>query len=228
MEEARARGDTVIYVHPFDRPDVWRGHETLVEEIKEQFGELGEAGQPEVMVCSVGGGGLLSGVLQGLEKAGWHETLLLAVETDGADSLAQSLQAGKHITLPGITSQATTLGAVRVAERAYELAAQAREAGRLREVVLSDAEAAMGCWRFADDQRHLVELSCGVNLALCYGGRLSKALGRPVKPTDRVVIEVCGGSMVNTQMIEGWRQEFGLLDGEKVDKVPSAVTAPGN
>jgi L-serine/L-threonine ammonia-lyase len=29
-------------------------------------------------------------------------------------------------------------------------------------------------------------------LALCYGGRLDKALGRRVKPDEKVVIIVCG------------------------------------
>lgn len=226
MPEAKERGETPIYVNPFNHPDIWAGHETLVQEIKAQFEELGEIGQPEVMICSVGGGGLLCGVLQGLKRAHWDKTLVLAVEAEGANSLAKSLEEEQHITLPGITSQATTLGAVRVAEQAFELATEAKDAGRLRSIVLSDAEAAMGAWRFADDERFLVELSCGVNLALCYDGRLAQALGRKVKPSDRVVIEVCGGSMVSTEMIEHWRREFGLLDTKPNGIVPSAVTAP--
>jgi L-serine/L-threonine ammonia-lyase len=92
----------------------------------------------------------------------------------------------------------------------------------VRSVVLSDAEAAMGCWRFADDEKSLVELACGVNLALCYGGRLDKALGRKVMPDDKVVIIVCGGSNVTTAMVEGWRQEYGYLDDRVTNEVPIA------
>ncbi|KAI7650622.1 hypothetical protein KC318_g16306, partial [Hortaea werneckii] len=134
-------------------------------------------------------------------------------------------------TLPGITSLATSLGATRVAERTFELAKKWEEAGRVKSAVFTDAEAAMGCWRLADDERLLVELACGVNLAVCYGGRLEKALGRPVRKDEKVVIEVCGGSNVSTEIIEGWRREYGDLDAnvngaQQVADVPSAAEAP--
>ena len=88
----------------------------------------------------------------------------------------------------------------------------------------------MGCWRFADDERVLVELACGVNTALCYGGRLERALGREVKPEEKVVIVVCGGQNVSTSMVESWRKEFGTLDdavanGHANGVVPSGVSA---
>jgi L-serine/L-threonine ammonia-lyase len=79
----------------------------------------------------------------------------------------------------------------------------------VRNLVLSDAEAAMGCWRFADAENMLVEPACGVNLALCYGNRLKKALGRPVRPEDVAVIVVCGGAATSTEMISAWRKEYG-------------------
>jgi L-serine/L-threonine ammonia-lyase len=103
--------------------------------------------------------------------------------------------------------------------------------GRMRNVVLTDAEAAMGCWRLADDERLMVELSCGVTAALCYGGRLKRALGRPVHPDEKVVIIICGGQAVTTSMIEQWRQEYGDLDSgynsdaSDSDTVPSGITA---
>jgi len=131
------------------------------------------------------------------------------------------------VTLSGISSEASSLGAVKVAERAFELAQVHAAAGRVRSVVLLDAEAAMGCWRFADEEKSLVELSCGVNLALCYGGRLDNALGRKVKPDDKVVIIVCGGSNVTTAMVEGWRQEYGYFNDRVINEVPSAKTGLG-
>ena len=224
MPKAEGRGEAGVYVPPFDHPDVWAGNHTIVQELE---GQLGEEGEPDVLVCSVGGGGLFCGIAQGAEEAGWKRTQILAVETQGCNALNHSLQQGENSVLPGgITSQATSLGAVKVADRAYELAAKHQSTGQVKSVVLSDAEAAMGCWRFADDERTLVELSCGVNLALCYGGRLEKALGRPVKPDERVVIVVCGGSVVTTEMVENWRREFGDLDGSVNGDVPSAMTVP--
>ncbi|KAK1062337.1 catabolic L-serine/threonine dehydratase [Friedmanniomyces endolithicus] len=226
--ESEREEEEGVYVPPFDHEDVWAGNATLIEEVAAQMD--GE-GRPDVVVCSVGGGGLFNGIMQGIEgRAGWEGTTVLALETRGADSLAQSLERGELITLPGITSLATSLGATRVSERTFELASKGLVSGRVRSAVLTDAEAAMGCWRFADDERTLVELACGVNVALCYGGRLEKALGRPVGSEEKVVIVVCGGQNVTTSMVEGWRLEYGNLDKDvetngHAESVPSTVTA---
>lgn len=226
MPEAQARGEEAVFVPPFDHENVWKGNQTVFEEVAKQMHDQGN-GEADVMACSVGGGGLLIGLLQGMAEAGWRNTEVLAVETKGADSLSESLKMGELVALPGISSEATSLGAVKVADRCFDLAQRYEAAGLVRSVVLSDAEAAMGCWRFADDEKSLVELACGVNLALCYGGRLDKALGRKVKPDDKVVIIVCGGSNVTTAMVEGWRQEYGYLDDRIAQEVPSAKTGLG-
>ena len=99
------------YIHPFDHPTIWRGHSTMIEEWADQ------APKPDSLVLSVGGGGLLQGVLEGLERVGWDDVLVYAVETMGADSLYQSLKTGKRIALDAITSVATTLGARQVSSR---------------------------------------------------------------------------------------------------------------
>jgi len=127
--------------------------------------------------------------------------------------------------MPGITSLATSLGCVRVTPQTYDYA----QRENVRSVVLSDAEAAMGCWRLADDERTMVELACGVNVALCYDGRLEEALGRKVRPEDKVVIVLCGGSNVTFDMLAKWREEYGwveqMIKPSKGD-VPSEVTKP--
>ena len=209
-----------VYVPPFDHKDVWAGHATMVEEIKKQMG----GDTPDAISVSVGGGGLLNGVVQGLHEAGWDHTTVLAMETQGAHSLRASLNAGELVTLPGITSQASSLGAVRVAAKTFEN-------GRLpnvKSVVLSDAEAALGCWRLADDERIMVELACGVNVALCYDGRLQQTLDRPLTRDFKLVIVVCGGNSVSIDILAGWRKEFGYIE-KKIPHptdVPSAQTAP--
>ncbi|MEO1086314.1 MAG: pyridoxal-phosphate dependent enzyme, partial [Acidobacteriota bacterium] len=99
-----ARDDTA-YIHPFDDPYLWEGHATVIDEVA-------QAGvKPNVVVLSVGGGGLLCGAIEGLRRNGWADTPILAVETVGADSLATALAAGEHVGVDGITSIATSLGA---------------------------------------------------------------------------------------------------------------------
>lgn len=211
MVEAKARKEEPIYCHPYDDPDVWEGHSSLVDEVDQQLSQAGE-GAPDAIVCSVGGGGLFNGIMEGMEGiAGtkWDKTQVIALETKGADSLSNALDKDEWATLPGITSIATSLGAVKVSSRTFQLASEGRRSGKVKSMVLSDAEAAMGCWRFAEDERMLVEPACGVNLALCYGDRLKKALGRSVRPDDMVVIVVCGGQNTSVDMINTWKQEYG-------------------
>ncbi|KAH7053172.1 tryptophan synthase beta subunit-like PLP-dependent enzyme [Macrophomina phaseolina] len=189
-----------VYVPPFDHPDVWAGNSTLVGEVAAQLEAEGvREGVPAAVVCSVGGGGLLNGICEGVEAKGWfgRGATVVAVETRGAESLNRSVESGELVTLEGITSMATSLGATR-------RGGQVGGAG--------DGEAAMGCLRLADEERLLVELACGVSAALCFGGRLESAMGRKVGSEEAVVIVVCGGSNVTVEMLAQWRREFGHVE----------------
>ena len=70
----------------------------MILEAKEQLKK-----EPDLVILSVGGGGLMCGVLDGMYKAGWSKVPVLAVETHGADSLASAVNAGELVTLPGIS-----------------------------------------------------------------------------------------------------------------------------
>ncbi|KAF2014346.1 serine family amino acid catabolism-related protein [Aaosphaeria arxii CBS 175.79] len=194
FESARGRGEEPVYVPPFDGEAIWEGHSTLVGEVWEDLGGV----RPDAVVCSVGGGGLFSGIMRGLDKKG-EKVRVLAVETKGADSLAMALEKGELVTLEAITSIAYSLGARRVAEQAFEYGKREE----VTSVVLKDEEAIEGCVRFADDERIMVEPACGVSVALCYGGRLKKVLPE-LKEDSTVVIVVCGGSNVTAQMLHEW------------------------
>lgn len=228
LPDAEKRGEVGVYVPPFDHQDIWTGHATLIDEANVQMANIcGQGAKPDIVICSVGGGGLLNGIVEGVERLGdeWKDTTILAVETKGAHSLAQSLEEDEHVTLPGITSIATSLGATRVSDKTYEIATTREQ---VRSSVLSDDEAAMGCWRLADDERLIVEPACGVNVALCYGGRLEKALGRQVSKDEKILIVLCGGSAVTIDQIVQFKKDFGHLGDELSRRekmtVPSAVT----
>ncbi|KAL2434733.1 L-serine dehydratase [Exophiala dermatitidis] len=201
---AEQRGEKGIYIHPFDHPAIWDGAATMVDEIKSQMpdGEI-----PDAIVCSVGGGGLFSGIVKGIDRAGakWaNHVRVLPVETLGADSLAQSVQKGELVTLPGITSIATSLGAIRVSEHAFKEA----QRSTVTPVIVEDAEAASACWRFLDDERFLVEPACGASVAMAYDGRLKHYLGSNFHPDTKVVIIVCGGSKISLDLLNKYRQTY--------------------
>jgi len=222
-KEVLAKDPTGVYVPPFDHDSVWQGNSTMIAELQQQFEEKGED-RPDALICSVGGGGLFTGVMLGLDKAGWHDTGVLAMETQGAHSLHSALAAGELVSLDEITSIAGSLGAKRVCEKAYECARRPS----VKSVVLRDAEAAMGCWRLADDERMMVELACGVNVAVCYDGRLRRLLPGLTKES-KVVVVVCGGSNVTLELLMQYREKYGWIEREMTRdrEVPSTVAVDG-
>ncbi|RNF33218.1 serine/threonine dehydratase family protein [Paracoccus methylarcula] len=177
------------FIHPFDDPILWNGHATMIDETV-------RAGLSfDAVVLSVGGGGLMAGVAEGLARNGLQDIPIIAVETEGAASLAASIHAGRRVELPGITSIATSLGARQVCERAFELA----RSHPVESVVVSDRDAVDACIGFLDDHRVVVEPACGAALSIAYAhpGRLS--------PYGRVLIIVCGGATATVGQLLDWQ-----------------------
>lgn len=200
-----------VYVSPFNHEDIWSGNSTLIDELHTQLNGVA----PDAIVCSVGGGGLLNGILLGLEKYGWTETTILAMETDGADSLHKSLRADRVITLKKITSIAKSLGVSRISDKTWELISARNEMaalntglkGAVRSAVLPDAEAAMACVRFLDSEEIVLEPACGVSVASAYNGLLEERV--PGFNSDStVVVVVCGGSTVNRKNLLDYEIEY--------------------
>ncbi len=177
-----------VYLHPFDNPLLWTGHATVIDEVR-QSGIV-----PDVVVLSVGGGGLLCGVIEGLRRNEMAHVPLLAVETEGADSLGASLRAGQHVEIEDIKSIATSLGAKKVASAAYEWCSRHEVASH----VVSDREAVTACLRFSQDHRLLVEPACGASLAALYE-EADFLSGK-----QNILAIVCGGVGVTISQLEQW------------------------
>lgn len=198
FQEANALAQSMVgphdaFIHPFDDPLLWQGHSTMIDEVARS----GLA--PDVVVLSVGGGGLLCGVVEGLRRHNWGHVPVIAVETAGADSLSQAMSANARVTLPGITSIATSLGARQVAEQAF-----AWSTGHpVVSVVVSDQQAVAACLRFMDDQRVVVEPACGASLAVVYGG------ARELVGYKKVLVIVCGGVTATVAQLEKWAHGTG-------------------
>ena len=181
-------GETDAFIHPFDDPLLWEGHASMIDEVA-------RAGvTPDAVVLSVGGGGLLCGVVAGLRRNALAHVPVIAVETEGADSLAQSIAAGERIVLPRISSIATSLGARQVAQRAFALSSE----HPLRSVVVADSAAVDACIRFMDDHRVVVEPACGATLAVAYDASTA------MKEFRNVLVIVCGGVTATVAQLRQW------------------------
>jgi threonine dehydratase len=78
------------YVSPYNDPDVIAGQATLVRELAEQVPDLG------TVVVPCGGGGLLSGVILGLEGRGVR---VVGVESEASPSMSAALAAGAIVPI---------------------------------------------------------------------------------------------------------------------------------
>ena len=198
-------GGTANYVSPYDNPLLWTGHSTIVDEVADQLLELEGQLTPGAIVVSVGGGGLLCGVLEGCDRRKLA-TKVIASETDGASCFKQSWDSedGKPVTLQGIDSIATSLGATSCTPVALERARSHK--GGFAATACTDEEAVDACVRFAKDHRMLVEPACGAALAVAYSERLRKACLKDVE--GPIVLEVCGGSGIDIDLLQSWKEEF--------------------
>ncbi|MET3106912.1 L-serine/L-threonine ammonia-lyase [Oxalobacteraceae bacterium GrIS 2.11] len=185
---AMCRVEEAIYIPPFDHPAVWDGNASLIDEAAAEC-------DFDVVICSVGGGGLLAGVVQGLQRNQLAKIPVIAVETEGAASFHAAVQAGEVVTLPAITSIATTLGAKRVAQRALDLTRE----HTIHSITVTDRAAIDACLEFADDLRTLVEPACGAALAVAYQHL------DVLKPFQRPLIVVCGGIGVDLNKLIDWK-----------------------
>jgi len=181
-----------IHIHPFDDPLLWDGHATILDELKKS------GLSPDVVVLSVGGGGLMCGIIEGLCRNNMATVPVIAVETVGADSLSTSLSAGQHLELDDITSLATSLGAKKVAKATYDWCYKHKVVSH----VVSDMEAVNSCLEFCNDHRLLVEPACGATLSTLYN---------PIEflmDKKNILVIVCGGSGVTIDKMNDWKKKL--------------------
>ncbi|KAK7934209.1 hypothetical protein WMY93_005105 [Mugilogobius chulae] len=193
-----------IFISPFDDPLIWEGHTSLVKELEQDLRE-----KPGAVVLSVGGGGLLNGVVEGLRRAGWDDVPIVAMETIGAHSLNAAMKAGELVTLPEITSVATTLGLTRVSEQTMKLVKEHRVLSQ----IVTDQEAVKAVERFVDDEKILVEPACGAALAAVYSDIIKKLQdeNKLAKPLGPVVIVVCGGNNISMEQLWRLKKQLGMI-----------------
>lgn len=56
-----------IMIPSYDHPLLWEGHASMIHETK---GQLPQGVKPDVIFCSVGGDGLVGGVIEGYKAVG--------------------------------------------------------------------------------------------------------------------------------------------------------------
>ena len=177
------------YIHPFAHPEMMAGNGTVGLEILEDLPEASD------VIVSIGGGGLIGGVTAAL-KGVKPELRVWGVETEGADVMARSFEAGEPVAMTP-TSLAGTLAAPYTTELAYGLVRDHVE----ELLVVSDAEAYRGVRWFFERAKLATELAAGCTLAA------AERLEGRFEPGRKLVLLVCGGN-VSVENLCKYRARF--------------------
>ena len=114
VELGRQRG--LVFVHPFDDPDVIAGQGTIAMEIlRQRHGDAIDA-----IFVPIGGGGLISGIAAYV-KSLYPRIKVIGVEPEDAAGMYESLRAGKRVTLDRVGIFADGVAVRRVGEETFRL-----------------------------------------------------------------------------------------------------------
>ncbi len=92
----RCEAEGLVFVHPFDDPDVIAGQGTIAMELLRQH-----RGPIDAVFVAIGGGGLIAGIAAYL-KAISPETRVIGVQTEDSDAMARSVEAGEIVELDDV------------------------------------------------------------------------------------------------------------------------------
>ncbi|PPQ89084.1 hypothetical protein CVT25_006456 [Psilocybe cyanescens] len=219
--ELVAKEPHAVMVPAYDNPTIWEGHSSMIHEISHQLGQ-----EPAAIFCSVGGGGLLGGIIVGCKAVGWDHVPVVALETMGSDCFYRSisLNGGRfnsekkilpeginlvyneeskvhlaHFT--GFSSRASgSLGASEPAARVVKMALERK--GGVRTVSVPDELSMQTLASFANDHKFLIELACSTTLIPAYHKQLFDKLVPPETGKEgglAVVFIVCGGFKIDLE-----------------------------
>ena len=164
-----------LLMHAYDQREVVIGAGTLAAEVEE------DAGVPDRVLVSVGGGGLIAGVASWFQDRCWID----ALEPELAPTLFRAREAGKPVDVAVSGIAADSLGARRIGSIAWDVTRRYVDAAHL----VSDAAiraAQLAMWK---ELRLAVEPAAALPLAALRAGI--------VKPgsDERVLLVICGANL---------------------------------
>ena len=172
---ARQQETGALLTHAYDQPEVVAGAGTLAQEIEQQ------AGLPDSVLVSVGGGGLVAGI------AAWFEqrARVVALEPELAPTLYQARAAGQPVDVAVSGIAADSLGARRIGRIAWEVT-QCHVKDAL--LLPDDAIRAAQLWLWME-MRLAVEPAAALGLAALQTGAYVPRQG------EKVCLILCGANM---------------------------------
>lgn len=165
-----------VYCHAYDQPEIAAGAGTVGLEILQQLGKQ----DVDTIVVAVGGGGLMAGLAAAVEGI----AKVVAVEPETIPTLHAALASGGPVDVPVSGIAADSLGARRIGDIAYAVAARTG----VRSVLVQDDDIITARQHLWDHYRIAVEHGAAAAFAgLTTGAYTPHAL-------ERTVILLCGAN----------------------------------
>ena len=190
----RAAAEGLVFLHPFDAPEVIAGHGSTGLEIAEDLPG------PGTIVVPVGGGGQIAGIAGALASSGRMTgdsgMRVFGVEPEGAPAMRRSLDKGRATRLDGTDTIADGLAPPMAGELNYHYVAEFVD----DVVLVSDAEILSAMKLLMTRAKLVVEPSGAAAVAALMYGRVPLAHGRTA------VALVTGGNVDEELMVRALRE----------------------
>ncbi|MGN0455128.1 MAG: threonine ammonia-lyase [Ruminococcus sp.] len=165
------------FIHPFDDENVIAGQGTIGLEI------INEMSDVDAVVCSIGGGGLISGVACAIKSLN-PNIKVYGVQAEGAPSMYNSIKAGKPLSLDNVSTVADGIQVKAPGEHTFEYVKKYVD----DIVTVSDDEISSAILELIESQKMIAEGAGAAPLAAVMFHKL------PVKG-KKVVCVVSGGNI---------------------------------
>jgi threonine dehydratase len=160
-DEAYAHAKTVererklVFIHPFDDPDVIAGQGTIGAEVLEQAER-----QIDAIFVPIGGGGLIAGIATYVKQLK-PSIRIIGVEPEDSAAMRDSMLAGEPVTLPHVGIFADGVAVRRVGDETFRLCRQ-----YVDEIITVDTDQiCAGIRDIFEDCRSIVEPAGGLAVA---------------------------------------------------------------
>jgi len=197
----------LVFVHPYDDPEVIAGQGTIAMEILRQHPEPIHA-----IFVPIGGGGLISGIAAYVKRLR-PEIRVIGVEPEDADAMCRSLKAGRRVKLAQVGLFADGVAVKQVGRETFRLCR-----AFLNGVIRVDTDAICAAIKDVFEDTRTVLEPAG---ALAVAG--AKAWSARTGARGRTLVAVASGANMNFDRLRFVAEEAEL--GEKREAI-LAVTIP--
>ncbi|KAM7536115.1 hypothetical protein Aperf_G00000100651 [Anoplocephala perfoliata] len=182
----------VLNVYNF--PEIHNGYMSIVDELQTP---------PDVIVLPLGGGILMSGILQKLWNRSWHSTHVVGVEPEACQRFRRSLIDFRTLSAPpGASTVASTLSVGPPAQKWLNMCITVGQ--QVSVVTVTESEIIEATKRLAEECGFLLDPASAVAAAAIYNGTLSR-LQKQGKflSNARICLLITGGRNISfSQLIE--------------------------